>query len=85
MCATRDEAVGILCKNAPQISQDLAEHSYDELLDPHDGFFRQGRIDMAGLKTVLELRRRYGKPTKLRDDPIKYYDPTYHAAAMAPR
>src|SRR5215831_11348996 len=81
--ANRDEAVRILRKNLPQMSQDLAERSYDELLDPQDGFFRQGRIDMAGLKTVLELRSRYGKPTKLLDDPMKYFDPTSHAAAMA--
>jgi ABC-type nitrate/sulfonate/bicarbonate transport system substrate-binding protein len=83
--ANRDEAVRILRKNLPQMSQDLAERSYDELLDPQDGFFRQGRIDMAGLKTVLELRSRYGKPTKSLDDPMKYYDPSYHAAAMAVR
>src|SRR5215470_10092274 len=81
--ANRDEAVRILRKNLPQMSQDLAERSYDELLDPQDGFFRQGRIDMAGLKTVLELRSRYGKPTKNLDDPMKYYDPAYHAAAMS--
>ena len=83
--ANREEAVRILRKNVPQMSQDLAERSYDELLDPQDGFFRQGRIDMAGLKTVLELRSRYGKPTKSLDDPTKYYDPSYHAAAMAPK
>jgi ABC-type nitrate/sulfonate/bicarbonate transport system substrate-binding protein len=81
--ANRDEAVRILRKNLPQMSQDLAERSYDELLDPHEGFFRQGRIDMAGLKTVLELRSRYGKPTKSLDDPMKYYDPSYHAAAIS--
>src|SRR3984893_14398547 len=60
--ANRDEAVRILRKNLPQMSQDLAERSYDELLDPQDGFFRQGRIDMAGLKTVLEPRSRFGQP-----------------------
>jgi ABC-type nitrate/sulfonate/bicarbonate transport system substrate-binding protein len=80
--ANREEAVRILRKNLPQMSQDLAERSYDELLDPQDGFFRQGRIDMAGLKTVLELRSRYGKPMKKLDDPMKYYDPAYHAAAI---
>jgi ABC-type nitrate/sulfonate/bicarbonate transport system substrate-binding protein len=83
--ANRDEAVRILRKNLPQMAQGLAEHSYDELLDPQDGFFRQGRIDMEGLKTVLELRSRYGKPAKFLDDPMKYYDPAFHAAAMAPR
>ena len=81
----RDEAVRLLRKNLPQMSQDLAERSYDELLDPEDGFFRQGRMDMEGLKTVLDLRSRYGKPAKLLGDPMKYYDPTFHAAAIAPR
>jgi ABC-type nitrate/sulfonate/bicarbonate transport system substrate-binding protein len=80
--ANRDEAVRILRKNLPQMSQDLAERSYAELLDPQDGFFHQGQIDLAGLKTVLELRSRYGKPAKSLDDPMKYYDPTYHAAAV---
>jgi hypothetical protein len=66
------------------MSQDLAERSYDELLDPQDGFFRQGWMDMEGLKTVLDLRNRYGKPAESLDDPMKYYDPTFHASAMAP-
>jgi ABC-type nitrate/sulfonate/bicarbonate transport system substrate-binding protein len=83
--ANRDEAVDILRKNLPQMSQDLAERSYAELLDPQDGFFRQGRIDIEGLKTVLELRSRYGKPAKSLNDPMKYYDPAFHAAAMAGR
>jgi len=80
----RDEAVRILRKNLPQMSQDLAERSYDELLDPQDGFFRQGKIDMEGLKTVLALRSRYGKPAKVLDNPMKYYDPSFHAAAVGP-
>jgi len=83
--SNRDEAVRLLRKNLPQMSQDLAERSYDELLDPEDGFFRQGRMDMEGLKTVLDLRGRYGKPAKLLGDPMKYYDPAFHAAAIAPR
>jgi len=83
--SNRDEAVRLLRKNLPQMSQDLAERSYDELLDPEDGFFRQGRMDMEGLKTVLDLRSRYGKPAKLLGDPMKYYDPTFHAAAIASR
>ena len=83
--SNRDEAVRLLRKNLPQMSQDLAERSYDELLAPEDGFFRQGRMDMEGLKTVLDLRSRYGKPAKLLGDPMKYYDPAFHAAAIAPR
>ncbi len=58
-------------------------YAAQELLDPQDGFFRQGRIDMTGLKTVLELRSRYAKPAKPLDDPMKYYDPSYHMEAMS--
>ena len=83
--SNRDEAVRLLRKNLPQMSQDLAERSYDELLAPEDGFFRQGRMDMEGLKTVLDLRGRCSKPAKLLGDPMKYYDPAFHAAAIAPR
>jgi hypothetical protein len=83
--ANREEAVRILRQNLPQMSQDLAERSYDELLDPQDGFFRKGWMDMEGLKTVLDLRSRYGKPAKSLDEPMKYYDPAFHAAAMVPR
>src|SRR6516164_9798337 len=83
--SNRDEAVRLLRKNLPQMSQDLAERSYDELLDPRDGFFRQGRMDMEGLKTVLDLRSRYGRPAKLLDHPMKYYDSAFHAAAIALR
>ena len=79
----REDAIRILRKNLPQMSQDLAERSYDELLDPQDGFFRKGRIDMDGLKTVLELRSRYGKPAKSLTEPMKYYDPKYYEAALA--
>jgi len=81
--ANRDEAVRILRKNLPQMSQDLAERSYAELLDPQDGFFRQGKMDMEGLATVLALRSRYGQPAKALNDPMKYYDPSYQAAATA--
>ncbi len=37
---------------------------------------------MEGVKTVLALRTKYGKPQKSLTDPAKYYDPGYYEEAM---
>ena len=47
-----------------------------------DGFQRQARIDLEGVRTVLELRTKYGEPKKVLTDPAKYYDPSFYDAAM---
>jgi ABC-type nitrate/sulfonate/bicarbonate transport system substrate-binding protein len=77
-----DEAIRILRRNVPQMSPELAATTYGELLDPHAGFFRKGRMNVAGIRTVLDLRSRYATPHKTLTDPSKYYDPTYYRAAM---
>jgi ABC-type nitrate/sulfonate/bicarbonate transport system substrate-binding protein len=81
----REEAIRILLKNLPEMSPELARQSYDELLDPHDGFLRQSRMNLEGLRTVLALRSRYADAHKKLADPMKYYDPSYYDAAMRPR
>jgi ABC-type nitrate/sulfonate/bicarbonate transport system substrate-binding protein len=81
--ANRDEAIAILRKELPHMTLELAGQTYDELLDPKDGFFRNGRIDAEGLQTVLELRSCYAKPGKQLGDPGKYFDAAYHRAAMS--
>ena len=78
----RDDAITILLKNVPQTSPDVAQQTYDELLDLQDGFFRKGLVSMEGLRTVLALRSQYGEPKKNLTDPMKYYDPSYYDAAM---
>lgn len=78
----RDEAIGILRKNLPEMSPPLAAQTYAELLDPRDGFFRKGQMSLDGLRTVLALRSRYGKPKKDLTDPMKYYDPSYSDEAL---
>lgn len=83
--ANRGEAIRILLRNLPAMSPELAQQSYDELLDPQDGFFRDGRVNLEGLGTVLELRSRYARPPKKLADPMKYYDPNYYDAAMRQR
>jgi ABC-type nitrate/sulfonate/bicarbonate transport system substrate-binding protein len=76
------EAQRILAARLPQISPLLAQQSYGVLLDPGDGFFRNAQLDVAGLTTVLELRRRFGEPKLSLMEPMKYYDPSLHEAAM---
>jgi ABC-type nitrate/sulfonate/bicarbonate transport system substrate-binding protein len=79
--ANRDEAITIL-RNNVQMSPEIAERTYDELLDPKDGFFRKARVSTEGLRTVLALRSRYADPKKKLTDPLKYYDSSYYDAAM---
>jgi ABC-type nitrate/sulfonate/bicarbonate transport system substrate-binding protein len=79
--SNRDEAITILLNNV-QMSPEIAERTYDELLDPKDGFFRNARVSAKGLRTVLALRSRYADAKKKLMDPLKYYDPSYYAAAL---
>jgi ABC-type nitrate/sulfonate/bicarbonate transport system substrate-binding protein len=83
--ANHEEAIRILTKNIPEMSPALAQQSYDELLDPQDGFFRKGQVNLEGLRTVLALRSHYAEPPKKLADPMKYYDPSYYGAAIQPR
>ena len=77
-----NEAILILLKNLPKMSQQLAEQTYAELLDPREGFFRKGQMSLDGLRTVLALRSRYAQPKKALTNPMKYYDPTYSNEAL---
>ena len=79
--ANHDEAITILLNNV-QMSPGIAERTYDELLDPKDGFFRKARVSTEGLRTVLALRSRYADTKKKLFDPLKYYDPSYYDAAV---
>ena len=54
--------------------QGIAEASYPELLDPAKRFFQSGDIDRERLACVLELRSRYGSPSRLLNDQAKYCD-----------
>jgi ABC-type nitrate/sulfonate/bicarbonate transport system substrate-binding protein len=75
------EAIAILRKHVPQMSEQLAEQSYSYMAGPK-GFTPKARIDMDGVRKVLELRSAYGEPKKALTDPAKYYDAKYYDAAM---
>jgi ABC-type nitrate/sulfonate/bicarbonate transport system substrate-binding protein len=78
----RDEAIRILMESLPHMTAELAQRSYEQLLDPACGFFRQAKVDARGLETVLELRSRYGAPRRSLAEPAKYYDPAYYENAL---
>ena len=62
-------------------SPELAAQSYAVLINPR-GFSPEAQIDLDGVRTVLELRSRYGEPKTTLADPAKYYDPQYYDAAL---
>jgi ABC-type nitrate/sulfonate/bicarbonate transport system substrate-binding protein len=79
--ANRDEAIAILRRNLPQMSEQLAAQAYGALVPPK-GFAPKARIDLEGIERVLALRSRYGAPKKTLSDPAKYYDGSYYEAAV---
>jgi ABC-type nitrate/sulfonate/bicarbonate transport system substrate-binding protein len=78
--ANRDEAIGILRKNLPQMPAEIAAQSYAALVSPK-GLAPTARLDIEGVRKVLELRSRYGEPKKQLTDPMKYYDASYYGTA----
>jgi ABC-type nitrate/sulfonate/bicarbonate transport system substrate-binding protein len=80
--ANRDEAIAIFTKNLPNATPQGALVAYGILLSPAEGFQKKAKIDLEGVKTVLELRTKYAKPHKVLKDPMQYYDPSFYEAAM---
>jgi ABC-type nitrate/sulfonate/bicarbonate transport system substrate-binding protein len=79
--ANKTEAIALLRKNLPNMSEELAGKSYGILLDPKSGFTRRAELDVDGVKTVLALRSEYGQPQKQLTDTAKYYDLGYYKRA----
>ena len=81
----REIAEALLVANIRDMTPALARQSYDKLLDPESGIKRDLALDMAGIRTVLALRSKYGAPQKMLTDPEKYIDASYHRRAFAPK
>lgn len=78
----REEAVAILRKNIPTMSEQGAQAAYGILLHPRDGFQKKAQIELNGVRTVLALRSKYGQPQKSLTDPARYYDQSFYSEAM---
>ncbi|MEP9377177.1 ABC transporter substrate-binding protein [Aquabacter sp. CN5-332] len=81
--ANKQEALDLFQANMPGASRDAAEQSYAVLLHPVTGFPRDARIDMEGVRTVMEIRSEFGAPRRTFTDAELYYDPTYYDRAIA--
>ena len=81
----RDIVEALLVANIRDMTAGLAKQSYDLLLADKGGLSRDLTIDMAGVRTVLELRSKYGTPRKLLADPQKYIDSSFHEKAFGKR
>ncbi len=77
----KDEAIAILRKAFPQLTPEIAAGAYTNFLGPH-GLAPKGRLDIAGMRKVLELRSEYGRPQKTLTDPSRYYDLRYYEMAI---
>ena len=59
-----------------------AEAGYRLLLGEREGIQRRAKLDMEGIRKVLELRSQYGEPRKMLTDPAKYVDESYYRMAL---
>ncbi|MGD9923099.1 MAG: ABC transporter substrate-binding protein [Pseudorhodoplanes sp.] len=77
--ANKSEAIAILRKHVPDMSEEAATRSYDILVHPTKGFSRDASLDVKGVQTVLQLRSGYTGKTLT--DPSRYYDLGYYNKA----
>lgn len=80
--ANRAEALAIYRRNIPQASEEAAGKAWDALLGGAEGFQKKGKLDRAGIATVLKLRSEFGVPAKELTDPQKYIDESYYNKAI---
>lgn len=81
--ANRQQAEDILARNRDGMSAEAAAKSVAQLVSDREGLMPKARLDMVGVRTVLDLRNRFGEPRKLLADPDKYIDLSYYEAAAA--
>ena len=77
----RAEALQILERRL-KVDAASAERSYAELL-AQGSPARRAALDIEGIRTVLELRRRYAPSPPAYAEPAKYYDLSYYQRALA--
>lgn len=73
------EAIAILRKHVPDLSEEAAARSYGILAHATKGFTRGAVLDVEGVRTALRLRSQYTGKTLT--DPAKYFDLGYYDKA----
>jgi ABC-type nitrate/sulfonate/bicarbonate transport system substrate-binding protein len=77
--ANRAEAVGLLVSEQ-KLARDIAERTYDQLVDPAFGFTPDARFDMEGFHNMMALRAEVEGKTSVA--PEHYLDLSYYGRAM---
>jgi len=80
--ANRDIAQALLVANVRAMTPVLAKQSLAVLLDGESGFFKDVRLDQAGMETVLRLRSKFSEARRVLSDPAKYVDTSYRQKAL---
>jgi len=78
----RDVAEALLVANIRDMTPALAKQSYELLLADKGGLARDLAPDPAAIRTVLDLRSKFGQPQKALAEPMKYVDLTYYDKAF---
>ena len=81
--ANRETAEALLRDNIRDMTPELARRAAATLLASPGGLLRDLEIDEAALRTVLDLRSRYGQPSRDLREPGRYVDLAYRTKALA--
>ena len=83
--ANRDIVEALLLANVRDMTPALAKKSYELLVADKSGVTRDVALDIEGIRTVLQLRSKFGTPQKTLTDPMKYVDLSYYDKAFSKR
>jgi ABC-type nitrate/sulfonate/bicarbonate transport system substrate-binding protein len=74
----REQATALLLRRMPEIKPGVAKSVMESLLSPASGLTPKAEILMDGVRTVLDLRTRYGRGGAPLTDPRRYIDLAYY-------
>ena len=76
-----DSATKILLDKIPGMNIKAAESAIQIMLDPVYGIAESEKINIEGVKTILDLRSKFGEPKKKLSNPDLYIDLSYYDSA----
>jgi ABC-type nitrate/sulfonate/bicarbonate transport system substrate-binding protein len=79
----REQAAALLLARMPEIKPGVVDKVLASVLSPRSGLTPRGEVLRDGMKTVLELRSRYGRPEKGLADVDKYLALSFYDDAIA--
>jgi len=79
----REIAEALLVAHDRGMTPALARATYEVLVDPKEGLYRNLALDIEGLRTVLTLRNKFSTPPMNLTDPMKYVDLELYKKAFA--